>query len=52
MFPTLRKLQYFKLLAKTGAFSRAAEAAHVTVRTLDADHASREIVVAWRSGST
>lgn len=29
-----------------------AEAAHVTVRTLDADHASREIVVAWRAGST
>jgi len=29
-----------------------AEAAQVTVRSLDADHASREIVVAWRDGST
>ena len=29
-----------------------ARAAHVTVRALEADHASREIVVAWRAGST
>ena len=29
-----------------------ADAAHVTVRPLDAKHASREIVVAWRAGST
>jgi LysR family hydrogen peroxide-inducible transcriptional activator len=29
-----------------------AEAAHVAVRTLKADHPSREIVVAWRAGSS
>jgi LysR family hydrogen peroxide-inducible transcriptional activator len=29
-----------------------AKAARVTVRSLSVDHASREIVVAWRAGST
>jgi LysR family hydrogen peroxide-inducible transcriptional activator len=29
-----------------------AEAARVSVRTLDAENARREIVVAWRAGST
>ena len=29
-----------------------AAAAQITVRPLDADHASREVVVVWRSGST
>jgi len=36
MLPTLRQLQYLKLLAKHGSFSRAAEAAHVTQPTLSA----------------
>ncbi|MBU2116427.1 MAG: LysR family transcriptional regulator, partial [Alphaproteobacteria bacterium] len=30
MLPTLRQLQYLKLLAEHGSFSRAAEAAHVS----------------------
>lgn len=34
--PTLRQLQYLKLLAEHGSFSRAAEAAHVTQPTLSA----------------
>lgn len=34
--PTLRQLQYLKLLADHGSFSRAAEAAHVTQPTLSA----------------
>ena len=34
MLPTLRQLQYLKLLAEQGSFSRAAEAAHVTQPTL------------------
>jgi LysR family hydrogen peroxide-inducible transcriptional activator len=34
MLPTLRQLQYLKLLAEHGSFSRAAEAAHVTQPTL------------------
>jgi LysR family hydrogen peroxide-inducible transcriptional activator len=36
MIPTLRQLQYLKLLADHGSFSRAAEAAHVTQPTLSA----------------
>ena len=36
MVPTLRQLQYLKLLAEHGSFSRAAEAAHVTQPTLSA----------------
>jgi LysR family hydrogen peroxide-inducible transcriptional activator len=36
MLPTLRQLQYLKLLAEHGAFGRAAEAAHVTQPTLSA----------------
>jgi LysR family hydrogen peroxide-inducible transcriptional activator len=34
MLPTLRQLQYLKLLAEHGGFGRAAEAAHVTQPTL------------------
>lgn len=36
MLPTLRQLQYLKLLAEHGSFSKAAEAAHVTQPTLSA----------------
>ena len=36
MLPTLRQLQYLKLLAEHGSFSRAAEAVHVTQPTLSA----------------
>ena len=36
MLPTLRQLQYLRLLAQHGSFSRAAEAAHVTQPTLSA----------------
>ncbi|MGC1302043.1 MAG: hydrogen peroxide-inducible genes activator [Caulobacteraceae bacterium] len=36
MLPTLRQLQYLKLLAQHRSFSRAAEAAHVTQPTLSA----------------
>ena len=36
MLPTIRQLQYLKLLAEHGAFNRAAEAAHVTQPTLSA----------------
>lgn len=36
MLPTLRQLQYLKLLAQHGSFSRAAGAAHVTQPTLSA----------------
>src|SRR5579872_1271743 len=36
MLPTLRQLQYLKLLAEQGSFSRAAESAHVTQPTLSA----------------
>jgi LysR family hydrogen peroxide-inducible transcriptional activator len=36
MLPTLRQLQYLKLLAEHGAFGRAAEAARVTQPTLSA----------------
>jgi LysR family hydrogen peroxide-inducible transcriptional activator len=36
MLPTLRQLRYLKLLADSGSFSRAAEAAHVTQPTLSA----------------
>jgi LysR family hydrogen peroxide-inducible transcriptional activator len=36
LLPTLRQLQYLKLLAEHGSFSRAAEAAYVTQPTLSA----------------
>ena len=36
MLPSLRQLQYLRLLADHGSFSRAAEAAHVTQPTLSA----------------
>jgi LysR family hydrogen peroxide-inducible transcriptional activator len=36
MLPSLRQLQYLKLLAEHGSFSRAAEAAYVTQPTLSA----------------
>jgi DNA-binding transcriptional LysR family regulator len=36
MLPTIRQLQYLKLLAEQGAFGKAAEAAHVTQPTLSA----------------
>jgi LysR family hydrogen peroxide-inducible transcriptional activator len=36
MLPTLRQLQYLKLLVDNGSFGRAAEAAHVTQPTLSA----------------
>jgi LysR family hydrogen peroxide-inducible transcriptional activator len=36
MLPTLRQLQYLKLLIDNGSFGRAAEAAHVTQPTLSA----------------
>jgi LysR family hydrogen peroxide-inducible transcriptional activator len=36
MLPTLRQLQYLKLLVEQGSFGRAAEAAHVTQPTLSA----------------
>src|SRR6201986_781570 len=36
MFPPLRQLQYLRLPAEHGSFSRAAEAAHVTQPTLSA----------------
>ena len=36
MLPTLRQLQYLKLLAEHGGFSRAAEAAHVSQPALSA----------------
>jgi LysR family hydrogen peroxide-inducible transcriptional activator len=36
LLPTIRQLQYLKLLAEHGSFSRAADAAHVTQPTLSA----------------
>jgi LysR family hydrogen peroxide-inducible transcriptional activator len=36
LLPTLRQLQYLKLLSEHGSFSRAAESAHVTQPTLSA----------------
>ncbi len=36
MLPTIRQLQYLKLLAENGAFGKAADAAHVTQPTLSA----------------
>ncbi len=36
MLPTLRQMQYLRLLAEHGSFSRAAEAGHVTQPTLSA----------------
>lgn len=45
LLPTLRQLQYLKLLAEHGSFSRAAEAAHVTQPTLSAGVAELERVL-------
>ena len=45
LIPTLRQLQYLKLLAEHGSFSRAAEAAHVTQPTLSAGVAELEKVL-------
>ena len=45
MLPTLRQLQYLKLLAEHGSFSRAAEAAHVTQPTLSAGIAELEKIL-------
>ncbi|RYF89576.1 MAG: hydrogen peroxide-inducible genes activator [Caulobacteraceae bacterium] len=45
MLPTFRQLQYLKLLAEHGSFSRAAEAAHVTQPTLSAGVAELERII-------
>jgi LysR family hydrogen peroxide-inducible transcriptional activator len=45
MLPTLRQLQYLKLLVEHGSFSRAAEAAHVTQPTLSAGIAELEKII-------
>ena len=45
MLPTLRQLQYLKLLNQHGSFSRAAEAAHVTQPTLSAGIAELEKIL-------
>jgi len=45
MIPTLRQLQYLKLLSDHGSFSRAAEAAHVTQPTLSAGIAELEKIL-------
>jgi LysR family transcriptional regulator, hydrogen peroxide-inducible genes activator len=45
MLPTLRQLQYVKLLAEHGSFSRAADAAHVTQPTLSAGIAELERIL-------
>jgi len=45
MTPTLRQLQYLKLLNEHGSFSRAAEAAHVTQPTLSAGIAELEKIL-------
>src|SRR5690606_16549811 len=43
--PTLRQLQYLKLLYEHGSFSRAADAAHVTQPTLSAGVQELERIV-------
>jgi len=43
--PTLRQLQYLKLLSEQGSFSKAAEAAHVTQPTLSAGIAELEKIL-------
>jgi LysR family hydrogen peroxide-inducible transcriptional activator len=45
MTPTLRQLQYLKLLAEHGSFSKAADAAHVTQPTLSAGIAELEKIL-------
>ena len=45
MLPTIRQLQYLKLLAEQGAFGKAAEAAHVTQPTLSAGIAELEKIL-------
>jgi LysR family hydrogen peroxide-inducible transcriptional activator len=45
LLPTLRQLQYLKLLTEHGSFSRAAEAAHVTQPTLSAGIAELEKIL-------
>ena len=49
MTPTLRQLQYLKLLAEHGSFSKAADAAHVTQPTLSAGIAELEKGLAQES---
>jgi len=46
MLPTIRQLQYLKLLAEHGSFGRAAEAAHVTQPTLSAGIQELEKILA------
>lgn len=45
MLPTIRQLQYLKLLAEHGAFGKAAEAAHVTQPTLSSGIAELEKIL-------
>ena len=45
VLPTLRQLQYLKLLAEHGSFSRAAEAAHVSQPALSAGVQEREKIL-------
>ena len=45
MTPTLRQLQYLKLLSEHGSFSKAADAAHVTQPTLSAGIAELEKIL-------
>ena len=45
VLPTLRQLQYLRLLSDHGSFSRAAEAAHVTQPTLSAGIAELEKIL-------
>ena len=45
MLPTLRQLQYLKLLSEHGSFSRAAEAAHVSQPALSAGVAELERIL-------
>lgn len=45
MTPTLRQLQYLKLLSEQGSFSKAADAAHVTQPTLSAGIAELEKIL-------
>ena len=50
MLPTLRQLQYLKLLAHHGSFSRAADAAHVTQPTLSLVDRNRSGVILTAAG--
>ena len=50
VLPTLRQLQYLKLLAEHGSFSRAAEAAHVSQPALSSGVQELERVLAEGAG--